>query len=141
MVIAQPFTSHNSNSLSVPPAPPWQGVYFADSSSKSANYCFANRVNNQGLMLLCEVVTGNPEKRLAAQDTLHLHLPKDKDSCLGCGRLAPDPAQTVTTDDGVIVPLGKLKPVDSPAGYSLQYNEYIVYKTSQIKFRYLLRLR
>lgn len=32
-----------------------KGLYFADSFSKSANYCFATQKNNRGLMLLCEV--------------------------------------------------------------------------------------
>lgn len=32
-----------------------KGIYFADMSSKSANYCFANQNNNVGLLLLCEV--------------------------------------------------------------------------------------
>lgn len=32
-----------------------KGVYFADMSSKSANYCFTSRAKNIGLLLLCEV--------------------------------------------------------------------------------------
>jgi hypothetical protein len=35
----------------------YQGVYFANSSSKSANYCFTRPDNNVGLLLLCEVGT------------------------------------------------------------------------------------
>ena len=35
-----------------------KGVYFADMVSKSANYCFTNKQNNTGLMLLCEVALG-----------------------------------------------------------------------------------
>ncbi|KAK7475539.1 hypothetical protein BaRGS_00033228, partial [Batillaria attramentaria] len=31
-----------------------KGVYFADMSSKSANYCFASRQKNVGLLLLCD---------------------------------------------------------------------------------------
>lgn len=33
-----------------------KGIYFADMSSKSANYCFANQKNDQGLLMLSEVV-------------------------------------------------------------------------------------
>ncbi len=36
-----------------------KGVYFADMSSKSANYCFPTREASQGCMLLCEVALGN----------------------------------------------------------------------------------
>jgi len=32
-----------------------KGIYFADMSSKSANYCFASRTKNIGLVLLCDV--------------------------------------------------------------------------------------
>ena len=32
-----------------------KGVYFADMSSKSANYCFASKAKNEGLILLCDV--------------------------------------------------------------------------------------
>jgi len=32
-----------------------KGVYFADMVSKSANYCFTNKSNNTGILLLCEV--------------------------------------------------------------------------------------
>jgi hypothetical protein len=36
-----------------------KGVYFADMSSKSANYCYPNREKTTGLMLLSEVALGN----------------------------------------------------------------------------------
>lgn len=32
-----------------------KGVYFADVSSKSANYCCATKKKNEGLLLMCEV--------------------------------------------------------------------------------------
>lgn len=35
-----------------------KGVYFADCVTKSANYCYTNRSDNTGLMLLCEVALG-----------------------------------------------------------------------------------
>ena len=37
-----------------------KGVYFADMSSKSANYCFTNKENNTGILILCEVAIGTP---------------------------------------------------------------------------------
>ena len=36
------------------------GVYFADMSSKSANYCFANKASPHGVLLLSEVALGTP---------------------------------------------------------------------------------
>ena len=35
-----------------------KGCYFADMSSKSANYCWADRSNPKALLLLCEVSLG-----------------------------------------------------------------------------------
>ena len=63
-------------------------------------------------------------------------------SSKGLGQLAPDPAQAVTVD-GVKVPLGKeIKTgVTNPRGYTLMYNEFIVYNVKQIKFRYAIKLK
>lgn len=36
-----------------------KGIYFADMSSKSANYCCTSRTAPVGLMLLCEVALGD----------------------------------------------------------------------------------
>lgn len=52
----------NGHSLtpSLPP-PPLQfgkGIYFADMCSKSANYCFASRTRQEGLLVLCDVSLG-----------------------------------------------------------------------------------
>ncbi|GAB6018364.1 Poly [ADP-ribose] polymerase 2 [Chamberlinius hualienensis] len=33
-----------------------KGIYFADRSSKSANYCFASSSSNVGILLLCQVI-------------------------------------------------------------------------------------
>ncbi|XP_023329193.1 poly [ADP-ribose] polymerase 2-like isoform X2 [Eurytemora carolleeae] len=43
-----------------------KGVYFADMSSKSANYCFTNRSQNIGLLLICEVALGKQNTLLDA---------------------------------------------------------------------------
>ena len=43
--------------------PRWQfgkGAYFADEVSKSANYCFTDRDNSTGLLLLCDVEVRQP---------------------------------------------------------------------------------
>lgn len=66
-------------------------------------------------------------------------LPSGKHSTKGMGRTAPDPSDTVTLEDGVIVPLGKGKPT-SVTHTSLLYNEYIVYDVSQIHMKYLLKV-
>lgn len=119
-----------------------KGVYFADMSSKSANYCFATKSRNVGLLLLCEVSLGDQNELLAA-DYKADKLPAGKNSVKGLGRLAPDPVKTFTMSDGTLVPLGKPKDtgVSNPNGYTLNYNEYIVYDTKQIKSRYLCKVK
>merc|ERR1719391_993640 len=43
-----------------------KGVYFADMSSKSANYCYATAKNPWGLLLLCEVALGKENELMNA---------------------------------------------------------------------------
>jgi len=45
--------------------------------------------------------------------------------------------------DGTVVPLGKPHDtgVTNPAGYTLNYNEFVVYDPRQIKMRYALQVR
>ncbi|XP_074645175.1 poly [ADP-ribose] polymerase 1-like [Tubulanus polymorphus] len=113
-----------------------KGVYFADMVSKSANYCHASRSNPTALLMLCEVALGNMYEK--KQSEFITKLPKGKHSTKGLGRTAPDSSQSYTTDDGVVIPMGK--GVDSKVdGSSLLYNEFIVYDVSQINIKYLLQ--
>uniref|UniRef100_A0A8C2K3T0 Poly [ADP-ribose] polymerase n=1 Tax=Cyprinus carpio TaxID=7962 RepID=A0A8C2K3T0_CYPCA len=118
-----------------------KGVYFADMSSKSANYCFASQKNNQGLLLLSEVALGNSNELLDADYSAD-QLPSGKHSTRGLGQTAPDPNNYVALD-GVTVPMGpSVKTgVGQKGGYTLLYNEYIVYNPAQIKMKYLLRVQ
>jgi len=117
-----------------------KGVYFADMSSKSANYCFTNRSNNIGLLLICEVALGTPNKLLGA-DYEADKLPKGCSSVLGQGKTIP--STEVDCDAGLKLPQGppKKTAVDNKKGYTLQYNEYIVYNTNQIKMKYLAKIK
>jgi len=118
-----------------------KGVYFADMVSKSANYCYASR-NNVGLMLLCEVVTGE-ENTLYHADYNAGSLAKNnnKDCTKGCGKTAPDPTKSAFTKDGVEVPYGPAIDVKLDSDSSLLYNEFIVYDVAQIKMRYLIKMK
>jgi poly [ADP-ribose] polymerase len=64
-------------------------------------------------------------------------------STWGKGQTGPDPKQSIKLGD-MTVPLGK--GVDTGAraqggGYTLQYNEFIVYDTSRVRFKYLVKVR
>uniref|UniRef100_A0A3Q3LC20 Poly [ADP-ribose] polymerase n=1 Tax=Labrus bergylta TaxID=56723 RepID=A0A3Q3LC20_9LABR len=118
-----------------------KGIYFADMSSKSANYCFANQNNHVGLLLLSEVALGDCNELLDA-DYEAANLPAGKHSTKGLGQTGPDPKNSVTLD-GMTVPMGpgvKTKLARQNA-YSLLYNEFIVYNPAQTRMRYLLRIK
>ncbi|GFR70110.1 poly [ADP-ribose] polymerase [Elysia marginata] len=119
-----------------------KGVYFADMSSKSANYCFATKTKNTGLLLLCDVSLGTINTKLAADYSAD-KLPSGKHSVQGLGKVGPDPTTFIKTPDGVTIPVGKSKNtgVNNPSGFTLNYNEFIVYDTCQIRMKYLLKVK
>lgn len=69
-------------------------------------------------------------------------LPPGKHSVKGLGRVAPDPNDTHTLASGAVVPYGM--PVETgvknPTGYTLNYNEFIVYDRAQVRMRYLVKV-
>uniref|UniRef100_A0AAX7TUJ1 Poly [ADP-ribose] polymerase n=1 Tax=Astatotilapia calliptera TaxID=8154 RepID=A0AAX7TUJ1_ASTCA len=118
-----------------------KGIYFADMSSKSANYCFSNQNNNVGLLLLCEVALGESNELLDADYEAN-NLPAGKHSTKGLGQTGPDHKNAVTLD-GMTVPMGPgvKTGVGKSNAYSLLYNEFIVYNPAQTRMRYLLRVK
>ena len=66
-----------------------KGVYFADASSKSANYCHVLRGQGDGLglLLLCDVALGDMYELPHAE--YMEKAPKGKHSTMGVGRYAP----------------------------------------------------
>ena len=119
-----------------------KGCYFADCSSKSANYCYPTSTKNVGILSLSEVALGVCNE-LKQADYDADKLSKGKMSTKGVGRSEPDKSEWVTLDDGCVVPCGKLKNVvdkKDASSYSLLYNEYIVYNVNQIRLRYLVKV-
>ncbi|XP_029470799.1 poly [ADP-ribose] polymerase 2 [Rhinatrema bivittatum] len=118
-----------------------KGIYFADMSSKSANYCFASREKDIGLLVLSEVALGDINEMLEADYEAENHL-NGKHSTKGLGRVAPESCNSVTLH-GATIPLGPVKEtqVINPNGYTLNYNEYIVYDSCQVYMRYLLKIQ
>jgi poly [ADP-ribose] polymerase len=116
-----------------------KGVYFADMIAKSANYCRAGTSNMTAMILLCEVACGNPNKKQYF-DSGSANLPKGKHCTKGMGRNHPDPKNEVTHDD-VIFPMGPPMKGDDGEKRGISYNEWIVYNTSQIKMKYLLKCK
>jgi poly [ADP-ribose] polymerase len=122
-----------------------KGVYFADMSSKSANYCYSHVSNNLGLLMLCDVEVGDPMLELTdAEYNAGEHAKKEgKLATLGRGRTTPAAwrdAGCVHPDlRGVLMPDTSSPPEETTdSGVYLQYNEYIVYDVAQIRIKYLL---
>ncbi|KAB5568282.1 hypothetical protein DKX38_002075 [Salix brachista] len=115
-----------------------KGVYFADLVSKSAQYCFTDKKNPVGLMLLSEVALG--EVYELKKSAYMEKPPEGKHSTKGLGKKVPEESGYVKWRNDVIVPCGK--PVSSKVKASeLMYNEYIVYNTDQVKMQFLLKVR
>jgi predicted DNA-binding WGR domain protein len=121
-----------------------KGLYTTDTASKSANYCHCTKSQPFGVMALCEVALGDmlPLRRAEFVTTL----PAGKHSTFGVGEMTPDPAEFAMLPDGTEVPCGRLIPSgvvrgDGPDDTDLLYNEYIVYDVTQIRMRYLLKVK
>ncbi|XAR61125.1 NAD(+) ADP-ribosyltransferase [Bertholletia excelsa] len=115
-----------------------KGIYFADLVSKSAQYCYTDRNNPVGLMLLSEVALGNVYQLTKAQ---YMDKPPEgKHSTKGLGKKIPLESDFVKWRGDVVVPCGK--PATSKIKTSeLMYNEYIVYNAAQVKMQFLLKVR
>ena len=116
-----------------------KGIYFADSVSKSANYCATSKNHDVGLMLLSEVALGDMHELTAANEKIKKP-PSGKHSVKGVGKSFPDDSTAHTRKDGVKIPLGTLQ-TDNKMKSSLLYNEYIVYDVAQVNIQYLLKTK
>ncbi|KAL5535104.1 hypothetical protein ACEPAF_3197 [Sanghuangporus sanghuang] len=124
-----------------------KGVYFADMMSKSYNYCYPDTSGNIGILLLCDVAAKPCHEMLDACYNADEECKKvGKLSTRGIGRTQPvdwqDAGEALDNDElkGCLMPKGPAKDLNPPGAY-LQYNEYIVYNTAQIRVKYLLMVR
>ncbi|KAK0963911.1 hypothetical protein LTS01_019096, partial [Friedmanniomyces endolithicus] len=113
-----------------------KGVYLADISTKSANYCVSSSSGNTGLLLLCEAELGNPMYELLTGDSGA----KEAAEKAGARHAWVDAGDVITKElKGIMIPDPGEEPGDQtihPNAY-LQYNEYICYDVAQIRLRYL----
>ncbi|KAK5633062.1 hypothetical protein RRF57_008776 [Xylaria bambusicola] len=125
-----------------------KGIYLADMSSKSANYCCAHISHGHALLLLCEAELGDPLQKLThASYTADESAKENKMlSTWGQGSTGPqlwkDAACVHPSLKGVKMPDTTVTPgpTNVPNAY-LQYNEYICYDVSQVRLRYLFRIK
>ncbi|CAJ2507129.1 Uu.00g083150.m01.CDS01 [Anthostomella pinea] len=123
-----------------------KGVYLADLSSKSANYCVSSLSGGVGLLMLVEAELSNPMYEIDSGDSGAAEAAR-KANCVatkGVGRTGPgkwkDAGCVNGALEGVKMPDGK--PVDNKShnGGFLMYNEYISYNVEHLKLRYLFKV-
>ncbi|KAL5115482.1 hypothetical protein ACEQ8H_006623 [Pleosporales sp. CAS-2024a] len=125
-----------------------KGIYLADMSSKSANYCCAHSSGGTALLLLCEAELGDPMHELTDASFSAGDEAKTKGSISTWGKgstgpgLWKDAACVNPSLAGCIMPDMSLMPGPThvPGAY-LQYNEFIAYDVAQVRLRYLFRVR
>lgn len=124
-----------------------KGIYLADMSSKSANYCCSYISGGTALLLLCEAELGDPMQQLTGASSNAGETAKAQGmwSTWGKGNTAPkgwkDAGSVHPSLAGVRMPDTKDAPgpTNEPGAY-LQYNEYICYDVAQVRLRYLFRV-
>lgn len=116
-----------------------KGIYFADMISKSAMYCGSNQQNNIGLLLLCDVSLGVPQEK--TDPDYSSRLPSKYQSVKALGQKYPNPKEDTPHPENhnLIIPLGK--PIRNLKQTSMSHNEFIVYKVSQSKMKYLVKVQ
>lgn len=123
-----------------------KGIYLADCSSKSANYCMSSMSGGVGILLLVEAEVSRPMYEIDTGDSNAEEAAK-KHNCIatkGIGQQTPskfkDAACVHESLKGVQMPDGKLRDNTRHKGGYLQYNEYISYNVEHLKIKYLLKV-
>jgi len=117
-----------------------KGIYLASENGKSVFY--VGWSGKTGVMFLVEAALGK-EHTITRDNSRLKEAPKGYHSIVARGRTEPDPQHDIEWKfDGnkVVVPQGK--PIDQPQykKSSFSQSEYLVYKESQVRLRYILRV-
>ncbi|XP_048403741.1 protein mono-ADP-ribosyltransferase PARP3 [Stegostoma tigrinum] len=116
------------------------GIYFASENSKSAGYVgFTSK--GVGVMFLSEVALGK-EHSIFQNNSRLKSAPKGFDSVVARGTTEPDCSQDkefIFEGKKVMVPQGK--PVNMNLQSHFSQSEYVIYKESQARLRYLLQVK
>ncbi|XP_030633010.1 protein mono-ADP-ribosyltransferase PARP3 [Chanos chanos] len=118
-----------------------RGIYFASENLKSAGYVSTS--NNTGVMFLNEVALGR-EHTITQDDSSLRKAPEGYDCVVARGQVEPDPSKDVSIVlDGktVAVPQGKAIPQPQYKDSHFYNSEYLIYKESQCRIRYVLELK
>jgi len=118
------------------------GIYFASENGKSASYVRGCK-DGTSVMFLAEVALGK-EHHITRDDSSLKAAPPGFDSIIAQGHHDPNPADDETIKiEGydVIVPAGKPQNRSQYSNSFFSHTEFLVYKESQVRLRYLLKLK
>jgi len=114
------------------------GIYFANCSTKSFNYCCTELYNNFGCLLLCKVSLG---KMLSTRTVVRYTNESIKkggyNSIKGMGKYSPIDTNKIYIDN-VYTPIGELHENTDSKNNVLMYDEYICYDTNQVQIEYVI---
>ncbi|KAI5237167.1 PARP-domain-containing protein [Aureobasidium subglaciale] len=142
-----------------------KGIYLADMSSKSANYCSPYDSDGHALLLLCEAELGKPMQTLTDASYNAAETAKELGafSTWGQGKTSPKAwkdagcihpslagatmvSSSVPARADISLTIAQPDTTQDPGdtnvpGAYLLYNEYICYDIAQVRLRYLLRVK
>jgi len=114
-------------------------LYFANSSTKAAQYCRIAKSSGsqQGLLMLCQVGLGDQYECLEADSSLE-RAPKGYHSTWGKGKSTCDVEGRKNFATEVVANCGSMVPNLTSEESKLLYDEFIIYDEAQVNVKYLV---
>ena len=114
------------------------GLYFANCSTKSYNYCNAHLYNNTGCLLLCRVSLGVSLKISQLSQYHNITIKNKYQSVKGVGVYTPKTNKNICKLNGVSIPIGKLDINECYQNPYLLYDEIVVYDENRVCVDYIV---
>ena len=118
-----------------------RGIYLASENGKSVHY--VGWSGSTGVMFLAEAALGK-EHSITKDDSRLKAPPKGFDSIVARGRTEPDPKADIDWEfekNRVTIPQGKPIAQSQYKKSNFSQSEYLVYQESQVRLRYILRVK
>jgi hypothetical protein len=121
-----------------------KGIYLQDSAAFAAQHCHLSGHNDDGLLLLCEVALGSSKEEI--RPSCMRRAPHAYHSVIGRGKYSFDPAdlkmiKLADADCDLKVVLGPPKAEHGSADSCIPYNQYVVFESSQVLPRFLVKVK
>ena len=121
------------------------GLYFANCSTKSFNYCLSEIFDNNACLLLCKVSCGNQFQINNSYPNADNYIDHSIFNSLFCnGRFTPeinDVNSCFYNNNSIVLPIGDLKYTSDANHKSLDYDEYVIYNNNQVQIMFIIELK